>query len=1076
MSEPVIEMANPNSGENVEIEMEIQANDAVSAAKAEAYAVGERNGVPVTAGDPAYHNNAKYYTEMAQHLGNLTVDATTGAAGSEAEATVTTIEGNPHIDFTIPRGDKGETGNTGATPNISIGTVTDLPAGSTPTATMTGTPENPVLNLGLVHGLSGNETIDDTAGIGDTDLVFSADKLTKDRVSLEVRKANAENLYLYKEASGDIVTVDDAAAEAVKQMRIEVAPVQDLHGYDYPWPAGGGKNKFNSGLMVSPTTSAQWVQVTLKANTAYTVSSNIPNSYASAYIFAIAGTDTSSVTSGDNGVGLNRPQTITTGSDGIISFGYRTKGEAGTLNLDDYTYQIEEGSTATAYAPYSNICPISGWTGANVTRTGKNLFSYNNPTYEGYIINQNGELIENSDFNVYVFDGGKIYTFSYVVPANYDTVRYGTMKNGVYTRSTSTNNPLIIDGTNADYVFLTLSVANQGYILINPMLEIGTEKTAYEPFGTVYPITFPSEAGTVYGGTLTVNQDGTGSLVVDKASVLTVSTQLHTDASVTTIAESETSLSFWIVLTLAPAHTMRNGFLLCDKLRNSSGTYFIHATDTYSRSYNIAIPVGTCDATASAIRLYLNTNPYQIVYELADPITYTLSISEVITLLTGLNNVWSDTGSILSMLYPVNNKADKDGEYEHLTAGSALQLLGEYTEENEPYVFRKTPVASKRVREKLVGGTVAWNQSITQKTQTITPNGTTTYSGQYITATNCQANHVYFASCEIIYNGSLANTTYLASPTGKYGIPKYLISGTKTKCEWLAKPNNNGSISVGISNTNTSDVLTSSDVWSYDNMNCFDITQMFGSTIADALYAMEQATPGSGIAWFRSLFPKDYYAYNAGELMSVQAGSKKVYDEDDNLLHTYPLDSDLILRGIPNWDSTAGKMYYDGDEYTADGTVTRKYGVVDLGSLTWTYGSSNQLFSASLTNIKANTLNMITTKYKPVGSYNDVLNTDKSIRGYNGNQLFLHDSGYSSASTLNTALSGVYLVYELETPTTETADPYQEVQICDGSGTEEFVDGGNRDVAVPVGHESKYSADIWQVINELRAMILELGT
>lgn len=30
---------------------------------AEAYAIGTRNGVPVTSGDPAYHNNAKYFAD-----------------------------------------------------------------------------------------------------------------------------------------------------------------------------------------------------------------------------------------------------------------------------------------------------------------------------------------------------------------------------------------------------------------------------------------------------------------------------------------------------------------------------------------------------------------------------------------------------------------------------------------------------------------------------------------------------------------------------------------------------------------------------------------------------------------------------------------------------------------------------------------------------------------------------------------------------------------------------------------------------------------------------------------------------
>lgn len=67
-------------------------DDAVAAATsaegdeedAEAYAVGTRSGVPVTSGDPAYHNNAKYYSEQTNPdaLANMTdVEITNPTAG-----------------------------------------------------------------------------------------------------------------------------------------------------------------------------------------------------------------------------------------------------------------------------------------------------------------------------------------------------------------------------------------------------------------------------------------------------------------------------------------------------------------------------------------------------------------------------------------------------------------------------------------------------------------------------------------------------------------------------------------------------------------------------------------------------------------------------------------------------------------------------------------------------------------------------------------------------------------------------------------------------------------------------------
>ena len=59
------------------------------------------------------------------------------------------------------KGDKGDTGEqgpkgaTGATPNLQIGEVTTLDAGSDATASITGTAENPLLNLGIPKGADG---------------------------------------------------------------------------------------------------------------------------------------------------------------------------------------------------------------------------------------------------------------------------------------------------------------------------------------------------------------------------------------------------------------------------------------------------------------------------------------------------------------------------------------------------------------------------------------------------------------------------------------------------------------------------------------------------------------------------------------------------------------------------------------------------------------------------------------------------------------------------------------------------------------------------------------------------------
>lgn len=56
------------------------------------------------------------------------------------------------------KGEPGAKGDTGVTPNITIGTVNTLESGQSATASITGTTENPVLNLGIPKGANGSGT------------------------------------------------------------------------------------------------------------------------------------------------------------------------------------------------------------------------------------------------------------------------------------------------------------------------------------------------------------------------------------------------------------------------------------------------------------------------------------------------------------------------------------------------------------------------------------------------------------------------------------------------------------------------------------------------------------------------------------------------------------------------------------------------------------------------------------------------------------------------------------------------------------------------------------------------------
>jgi len=233
----------------------------------------------------------------------------------------------------------------------------------------------------------------------------------------------------------------------------------------------------------------------------------------------------------------------------------------------------------------------------------------------------------------------------------------------------------------------------------------------------------------------------------------------------------------------------------------------------------------------------------------------------------------------------------------------------------------------------------------------------------------------------------------------------------------------------------------------------FDLTQMFGATVAKHFLDLETATAGAGVALFREMFPASYYPYNAGELVSVQTSGRKSGD------HTYPLDSTMTLRGIPVL--TDGVPAYDGDKYAPDGTVTRRYGIVDLGTLPWSKYDvlQGRMFRSIQNYVKGSMTNthFICPKYITVTS-------DKRAEGTisSGMPRYIDiiDSTYADVASFKAAMSGVYLVYELATPTTETAAPYQSIQIA--GSTEEFLPPATdtRPAAVPVGSVSLYQTNL----------------
>ena len=509
--------------------------------------------------------------------------------------------------------------------------------------------------------------------------------------------------------------------------------------------------------------------------------------------------------------------------------------------------------------------------------------------------------------------------------------------------------------------------------------------------------------------------------------------------------------------------------------------------------------------------------------------------------------------------------AKQDGSYEGMTVGNAEQLVSTVgVEDSAPYNFRTTggsaDVGDRMNLKAVVGGTVAWNQLV-DKTN-FQANG---YALRGLTVTNdgsgiVKVSGTFDATGYIdIYTQTNFNTVkdhkyYISVPKLPTGVTGYnvIVGGGG-----LSYKSNNGAFVVNGASTGTAYVLfripsgetgvpantvfTNYTVY----VNVFDLTAMFGSTIADYAYTLESGTAGAGVAWLKSygVFTKPYYPYKAAALESVKTSAHKTYGFNayDNSTgkakvvggmvyqitgaytaltldgtsitpdangyftpsvngeltvtggnstttcihlkwdgerdgeyepyeqHTYALD-DVELRGILKLDAS-NNIYADGDRYTPDGTVTRTRKQIILDGSTKAainVASSNDIYYAVFSISDNKSVNS--------GGVNHRIITDKGYQEYAGIAVgsiyvtnagtylvvCLFDQTLTTISAVNTYLSSnpITVEYELATPTTESADAYTELQICNDFGTEEFVDAATRDFKMPVCSSAIYRPNL----------------
>lgn len=142
--------------------------------------------------------------------------------------------------------------------------------------------------------------------------------------------------------------------------------------------------------------------------------------------------------------------------------------------------------------------------------------------------------------------------------------------------------------------------------------------------------------------------------------------------------------------------------------------------------------------------------------------------------------------------------------------------------------------------------------------------------------------------------------------------------------------------------------------------------------------------------------------------------------------------SPINVRSISGWQIVNVVNMSDITNLTYfKGLLKGTHGFVDLGTKNWTYtstsGAGGGYFSTYLTGRKLGAIynHMICSKYEitSIRGYSNIPSTtDKVIFCSNNTQtsISIIDSSYTDETTFTNAMSGVYIIYELETPITPT--------------------------------------------------------
>lgn len=640
---------------------------------------------------------------------------------------------------------------------------------------------------------------------------------------------------------------------------------------------------------------------------------------------------------------------------------------------------------------------------------------------------------------------------------------------------------------------------------------------------------------------------------------------------------------------------------------NDDGTITANGTSTGASWFDIItasnifypkrqVIVSGCPSggSASTYRIYINVKTKQggnAGYTDIGSSSVVLDVAEINQIRLQINSAGFVANNLtFKPMIRYASEADSTYEpYQKQTVSEQFNVsLTPTSTDTDPYLFKAVgDIYGDRLEEELVGGSVNWNQLA----KDINSTNYQAESSSHVTSSTISDGEFTFTSdaagfgVRMVGNPYIKNKKFLvilsakgASSVrarvlvgGSYGAAKDFILST-SYAEYTGIVSTNEQTTSGIyicQGAGTTGIAIS-----VNKLKIVDLTAFFGSaTLADAIYAMETANAGDGVAFMRKYFPKLFTAdYNTGTLKSVNptahvtrgvnvwdeewevgayntttgetsSSSTQIrcknyisiipstsyyvagltsgnmrplyYDANKNFIgvgywqggtsnnpqttpanayymrfyltstegttykgnlcinisdptingkyfpyeeHTYDL-GDVTLRGIPKLVNN--ELVYDGDIYTHDGAVTRKYGVVtfDGAETGWQWVDNfKQAYISLPANAKyvdADHIPNIVCKLKVVAGNNRLSNIYNFVALVGGGASIAFSA--PNCDTLEqfktwASNNNLTAVYELATPTTETTTPFEQIQEVSKYGTLEYITTND----VPVGHNTTY--------------------